>query len=242
MSDTEIAFSLLNRYRATQTFPGRLRLKCHLLLSRLVWRWRLDGGPWLKRALDVAGSFALLVLLSPLLLLIALLVKLEDRGPVFFVQTRVGKFGREFKMYKFRSMCLDAERQLERLLAHNHHSQGVTFKLKDDPRITAVGKRLRKYSLDELPQLFNVLIGDMSLVGPRPPVPREVALYSLEDRRRLAVTPGITCFWQVQGRCEIDFSGQVQLDVKYIEQQSFWLDFKLLLKTLPAVLSTRGAC
>lgn len=242
MSDTEIVYSLLDRYSTTQTFLGRQRLKWHLLSRRLVWRWLVCGGQWLKRALDVAGSFLLLVLLSPLLLLIAALVKLEDGGPVFFVQTRVGKFGRVFKMYKFRSMCLDAERQLERLLARNHHSQGVTFKLKDDPRITAVGKRLRKYSLDELPQLFNVLIADMSLVGPRPPVPREVALYSFEDRRRLAATPGITCFWQVQGRSEIDFSGQVQLDVKYIEQQSFWLDFKLLLKTLPAVLSTRGAC
>ena len=145
-------------------------------------------------------------------------------------------------MFKFRSMCLDAEGRLKELLARNHHSEGVTFKIKDDPRLTRVGKWLRNFSLDELPQFFNVLMGDMSLVGPRPPVPREVALYSLADRRRLAVKPGLTCFWQIGGRSEIDFSGQVQLDVHYIENQSFWLDLKILWKTIPAVLSGHGAC
>ena len=178
---------------------------------------------------------------SHLFLLIAAINKLEDGGPVIYLQTRVGKFGQEFKMWKFRSMCLDAEARMRELLAQNQHREGVTFKLKNDPRITRIGKWLRKFSLDELPQFFNVLKGEMSLVGPRPPVPREVALYSLADRRRLSVAPGITCVWQISGRSEIDFSGQVQLDVHYIESQSFWLDIKILLKTIPAVLNGKGA-
>jgi len=177
-----------------------------------------------------------------LFLLIAALIKLEDRGPVFFTQTRVGKYGRLFKMYKFRSMCVDAEKRLEQLKSRNQHKEGVTFKLKDDPRITRVGKWLRKLSLDEMPQFFNVFFGDMSIVGPRPPVPREVALYTPADRRRLAVKPGITCIWQVSGRAEIDFSGQVALDVRYIESQSLLTDLKIAVQTIPAVLSGRGAC
>jgi lipopolysaccharide/colanic/teichoic acid biosynthesis glycosyltransferase len=139
-------------------------------------------------------------------------------------------------------MCLDAEARLKELLAQNHHAEGVTFKIKDDPRITRVGRMIRKYSLDELPQFYNVLIGDMSLVGPRPPVPREVSKYSLAQRRRLAIKPGITCLWQVGGRSNIDFTGQVQLDLQYIENQSFWGDVKILLKTIPAVLLGDGAC
>src|SRR5262249_49182916 len=174
--------------------------------------------------------------------LIALCVWIEDGGSVFFSQTRVGKDGRLFKMYKVRSMCLNAEQKLKDLLAKNQHKEGITFKLKEDPRITRTGKWLRKFSLDELPQLFNVLIGDMSLVGPRPPVPREVSKYTLANRRRLAVKPGITCIWQISGRSEIDFSGQVKLDVEYIESQSFLLDLKILALTLPAVISGKGAC
>jgi lipopolysaccharide/colanic/teichoic acid biosynthesis glycosyltransferase len=145
-------------------------------------------------------------------------------------------------MFKIRSMCCNAEQRLKEVLARNQHAEGVTFKLKTDPRITRVGKWLRKFSLDELPQFYNVLTGDMSLVGPRPPVPREVAKYSLADRRRLAIKPGITCVWQISGRSEIDFSGQVKLDVAYIENQSFWSDLKILALTLPAVLSGKGAC
>src|SRR5215470_6164248 len=145
-------------------------------------------------------------------------------------------------MFKIRSMCLNAEQRLAELLKQNCHAEGVTFKLKDDPRITRMGKWLRKFSLDELPQFFNVLIGNMSLVGPRPPVPREVAMYSPAHRRRLAIKPGITCVWQISGRSEIDFSGQVQLDVGYIENQSFWTDLKILALTVPAVLSGKGAC
>ena len=144
-------------------------------------------------------------------------------------------------MYKFRSMRLNAEADFGKLLAQNEHADGVTFKMKNDPRITRVGKWLRRFSLDELPQFFNVLKGGMSLVGPRPPTPREVSLYTLADRRRLAVKPGLTCFWQVGGRSNIDFSGQVRLDVQYIESAGFWVDIKILLQTVRAVVAGTGA-
>ena len=182
------------------------------------------------------------MIFSPLYLLIAALIRLEDGGPAIFAQTRVGRFGKEFKMYKFRSMKPDAEALLGDLLARNTHKEGITFKIKNDPRLTRSGKWLRKVSFDELPQVWNVLKGDMSLVGPRPPLPREVAKYSLAHRRRLLVKPGITCFWQIGGRSEIDFSGQVKLDVQYIEDRSLWTDVKILVKTLPAVAEGKGAC
>ena len=233
---------LLRHYELAQSRRGRAHLKLKLALKRLAWHWRLNRGPMIKRAFDFSASLLSLIALSPLYLLVALLVKLEDGGPVIFEQTRVGQFGREFKMYKFRSMCLDAEERLQELLSQNRHAQGVTFKLQDDPRITRVGRWLRKFSLDELPQIYNVLIGDMSLVGPRPPVPREVRKYSLADRRRLAVLPGITCVWQISGRSEIDFAGQVNLDVRYIENQDFWMDVRILALTVPAVIRAKGAC
>jgi lipopolysaccharide/colanic/teichoic acid biosynthesis glycosyltransferase len=216
-------------------------LLLHVQQQRLRSEWLAHGTAMLKRTLDIVLSLAALILLSPLFGLIALLVWIEDGGRILFTQIRVGQFGREFKMYKMRSMCLDAEQRLKDLLAKNQHKEGVTFKLKDDPRITQVGKWLRKFSLDELPQLYNVLIGDMSLVGPRPPVPREVAKYSLGHRRRLAIKPGITCIWQISGRSEIDFSGQVQLDVNYIEHQTLWTDFLIMARTIPAVFSGKGA-
>lgn len=233
---------IVRRYSLALTPHGRAWLRLKAEAECLAWRGLLASSSAAKRSLDVALSAMALMFLSPLFLLIAALIKLEDRGPVFFSQTRVGRFGREFKMLKFRSMCPDAEQRLKALLAKNQHRQGVTFKLKDDPRITRVGRWLRKFSLDELPQFINVLLGDMSLVGPRPPVPREVALYSQSDRRRLAVKPGITCLWQVSGRAEIDFSGQVQLDVQYIESQRISTDLRILAKTVPAVISGRGAC
>jgi len=233
---------LIRRFMSTQSLPGRCWLGVHVQWQRWLWRWLLHGAGIAKRTTDIIASAAALVALTPLFALIVLLIKLEDGGPVIFKQTRVGKFGREFKMYKFRSMCLDAEARLRELLAKNQHKEGVTFKVKDDPRITRAGRWLRKFSLDELPQFYNVLKGDMSLVGPRPPVPREVALYSLADRRRLAAMPGITCFWQISGRSEIDFSGQVKLDVQYIESQKFLVDVRILVKTVPAVLSGKGAC
>jgi lipopolysaccharide/colanic/teichoic acid biosynthesis glycosyltransferase len=208
---------LLKRLEATQTSWGRFCLSAHLVQQKLRAQWLAHGEACVKRAFDIGVSLTLLMMLSPFLLLIGLAVWIEDGGSILFAQTRVGQFGRLFKMFK-------------------------TFKLKDDPRMTRVGKWLRKYSFDELPQLYNVLIGDMSLVGPRPPVPREVAKYRLADRRRLAAKPGITCIWQISGRSEIDFSGQVGLDVGYIETQSFWNDLKILVMTVPAVFSGKGAC
>jgi exopolysaccharide biosynthesis polyprenyl glycosylphosphotransferase len=241
MTNDQLNALVLRRYGATQTIFGRGFLNLHFQLQRLRAAWFVQGTTFVKRTVDLVVGFSLLVLCSPLLLLIAILVKLEDGGPVLFAQRRVGQFGREFKMYKIRSMCLDAEKRLQELLAKNHHTDGVTFKIKDDPRITRVGKWLRKFSLDELPQFYNVLIGDMSMVGPRPPVPGEVSKYSLAQRRRLAIKPGITCFWQISGRAEIDFSGQVQLDVDYIENLSLWTDMKILARTVPAVISGKGA-
>lgn len=233
---------LLRRLTLAQTPLGQAWLQLHVQHQRLRAWWLFQGAELMKRALDIGVSLCLLLLLSPLFLLIGLAVWLEDGGPIFFAQARVGQFGRHFKMYKIRSMCHDAEARLQEVLARNHHQEGVTFKLKDDPRITRVGRWLRKFSLDELPQLYNVLIGEMSLVGPRPPVPREVAKYSLADRRRLAIKPGITCVWQISGRSEIDFSRQVKLDVAYIESQSFLKDLTILVRTIPAVISGKGAC
>jgi len=233
---------VLQRLEATQTWWGRFRLNAHLEHQRMRALWLARGGEAVKRAFDILVSLTMLILLTPFLLLIGLAVWVEDGGSMLFAQTRVGQFGRRFKMYKLRSMCPDADQRLKELLAKNQLKEGITFKLKDDPRMTKVGKWLRKYSFDELPQLYNVLIGDMSLVGPRPPLPREVAMYRLADRRRLAAKPGITCIWQISGRSEIDFSGQVGLDVGYIESQSFWNDLKILFMTVPAVFSGKGAC
>ena len=242
MSEGELNSLVLRRFDASGRPLRRCQIRNRVRRQRLRWSWEVHRDPWLKRLFDIAFSLAVLGAFTPLFLLIAVLIKIEDRGPIFFTQTRVGKYGRLFKMFKFRSMCIDAEKRLEELKAKNQHKEGVTFKIKDDPRITRVGKWLRKLSLDEMPQFFNVLFGDMSVVGPRPPVPREVALYTPADRRRLAVKPGITCIWQVSGRAEIDFSGQVALDVRYIESQSLLTDLKIAVQTIPAVLSGRGAC
>jgi lipopolysaccharide/colanic/teichoic acid biosynthesis glycosyltransferase len=227
--------------RSLRRLQARWWLNLRLAVMRRLWAWSIPADDLCKRAFDIAFSAAVLVLLSPLFAVLALLIKLEDRGPVFFRQVRIGRHGKEFLMYKFRSMRPDAEQRLKELLARNEHASGVTFKLKDDPRITRVGRWLRKFSLDELPQFYNVFIGDMSVVGPRPPVPREVALYTLADRRRLAVVPGITCLWQISGRSQIDFRGQVELDVRYIETRGFWNDLRIITKTLPAVLAGTGA-
>ena len=194
-----------------------------------------------KRTIDVLVSGALLALLSPMLLLIALAIKIDSSGPVLFKQKRVGLNGRIFVLLKFRSMVANAEALLEGLKAFNE-MKGPVFKLSEDPRITRVGKFIRRYSLDELPQLINVFRGDMSLVGPRPPLPEEVANYRRRQRRRLSMRPGITCIWQVSGRNEIpDFEDWARLDLEYIDNWSLWGDFKLLLRTIPAVLIGTGA-
>jgi exopolysaccharide biosynthesis polyprenyl glycosylphosphotransferase len=242
MSDKEINALLVARFSAAESSFGRWRFNSSTRWKRVSWKVVVGGAEALKRFFDVLCSALALIALTPLFALIALLIKIEDRGPVFFAQKRIGKWGRQFKMYKFRSMCVDAEKRLQDVLKKNQHATGVTFKLKDDPRVTRIGKYLRKYSIDEFPQFYNVLIGDMSLVGPRPPVPREVAMYRPADRRRLEAKPGLTCFWQIGGRANIDFPEQVQLDVQYIESQNFWLDLKILVKTVPAVLFGRGAC
>lgn len=200
-------------------------------------RWELG----LKRSFDLVVSGLLLLILSPIFLIIYLAVKISSHGPVFFVQKRVGLNGRLFDLYKFRSMFADAEEQLDQLRRYNE-MEGPAFKMTDDPRITRVGKFLRRYSLDELPQLWNVFIGDMSLVGPRPPVPGEVNTYQRKFRRRLSMRPGITCTWQVSGRNEIkDFESWVKLDLEYIDNWSLLRDLKLLLRTIPAVIIGTGA-
>lgn len=193
-----------------------------------------------KRLLDLFLAGTAVFLLSPIIVVIALLVKLTSPGPVFFRQVRSGVHNRPFIAFKFRSMRPDAEAQLAELMNMNEVKPPV-FKMRNDPRLTRVGKLLRRTSLDELPQLFNVLRGEMSLVGPRPPVPGEVAQYSYAQRRRLSMKPGLTCIWQVSGRSEIPFDQWMEMDLAYIDQWSLWLDVKLLTLTIPAVLSGRGA-
>ena len=209
---------------------------------RLGWRVSQSLGGLGKRGLDIAGAGGLLLLASPVMAVAALLIKAHDGGPVLFWQSRVGKWGRTFRFPKFRSMCLDAEAVRQKLLATNQHgSDGITFKMKHDPRITWVGRWLRRFSIDELPQLWCVLRGDMSLVGPRPALVGEVARYNQDDRRRLDATPGLTCIWQVSGRSDIPFPEQLRLDVEYIQRQSLGQDLRLLLRTIPAVITGRGA-
>jgi exopolysaccharide biosynthesis polyprenyl glycosylphosphotransferase len=231
--------ALVRRYGNPAVLGARQRLR--LLAKRTAWIAVVRGSYLVKRLFDMVASAVLLVLLLPLLALVALAIRLESPGPILFKQNRVGRWGRLFTMWKFRSMYTDAEARKAALMAENEMAGGVTFKMRNDPRVTRVGRFIRKTSIDELPQLWNVLRGDMSLVGPRPPVPAEVDQYSLSDRRRLEVIPGITCIWQISGRSEIPFEQQVELDVQYIESQSFWTDLKILLKTVPALLLGTGA-
>ena len=195
----------------------------------------------LKRLFDIALSSFLLVFLSPMFLLVAVLVKVTSRGPVLFNQTRSGLNGRPFTLLKFRTMVAGAESQLKELAGENE-MEGPAFKMQDDPRITKIGNNLRKYSIDEFPQLWNVLKGDMSLVGPRPPIPNEVSEYDSWHRRRLRIRPGLTCLWQVSGRNEIsDFDEWVDLDLEYIDNWSLLLDIKILFRTVPVVIFGVGA-
>lgn len=194
-----------------------------------------------KRSFDIVSSFCGIVLLSPLLIVCAAIVKISDpKGPVIFKQTRVGKNGKLFTMYKFRSMYVDAEERKKELEKFNE-SSGPTFKMKNDPRIYPMGHILRKFSLDELPQLFNILCGDMSVVGPRPPLPSEVSEYLPWHKMRLSVTPGLTCFWQVSGRSDIGFEDWMRLDNKYVRHANFTTDIQLVTKTFKAVFKSDGA-
>ena len=199
------------------------------------------GYEFAKRSLDIIATGLGLTLLAPVFAIVALAIRLDSPGAVLFSQTRVGKNGKSFRCWKFRSMYVDAEERKAALMAENEMAGGVIFKMKRDPRITRIGRFIRKASIDELPQLWNVLVGDMSLVGPRPAVPSEVSQYTPYERLRLQVKPGITCFWQVSGRSNLPFDEQVRLDIHYAEVRSFWVDISLLLKTVPAVLFARGA-
>lgn len=194
----------------------------------------------LKRIVDFFFSLGGLILLSPLFLVVALLIKLEDHGAIFYKQKRLGRGGKIFYMYKFRSMCMDAEAKLAELKKYNE-VEGAMFKMKHDPRVTKIGHFIRKTSIDELPQLCNVLMGHMSLVGPRPPLPNEVAQYSDYDKQRLYVTPGCTGLWQVSGRNEVGFSEMVTLDLKYIQKSNLLYDFAIVLRTIKIMIVPNGA-
>ncbi|AKP03252.1 sugar transferase [Companilactobacillus pabuli] len=195
----------------------------------------------IKRIFDFVASFIGLVLLSPLFLIVAIAIKIEDpKGPVFYSQIRLGKKQEPFKMYKFRSMVVDADKHLKELLDENE-IEGAMFKMKEDPRVTKVGEFIRKYSIDELPQLVNVLLGNMSLVGPRPPLPREVKEYTEYDKLRLAVKPGCTGLWQISGRNDVGFHEMVELDLKYIDHRGFWFDMYVLFKTVGVFVHPNAA-
>ena len=193
-----------------------------------------------KRLIDILGSFIGLMLLSPILIILGILIKLESKGPIIFSQKRVGINGKEFNMYKLRSMVANAE-ELKEKLEHKNEMSGPMFKMKDDPRITKIGKFIRKTSIDELPQLINVLKGDMSLVGPRPSLPKEVREFEPWMLKRLEVKPGLTCYWQVMGRNNIDFESWMKLDIKYINERNFYLDIKLIFKTFFVLFGDENA-
>jgi lipopolysaccharide/colanic/teichoic acid biosynthesis glycosyltransferase len=231
---------LYQRYGKGTSGPGGFWRRFRFWRKKYAWLLVVGAAKVIKRAIDLAAALALLILLLPLFLIVALLIKLTDRGPVLYWQTRVGRWGREFPFPKFRSMLVNPSPAILEAMK-SHHANSITFKMKRDPRVTWIGRIIRKLSIDELPQLWCIIKGDMSLVGPRPPLPGEVARYTLADRRRLDATPGLTCTWQVNGRGDIPFPQQVELDVQYIESQGLWLDIKLLLKTIPAVLLGKGA-
>lgn len=195
---------------------------------------------FLKRLMDIIGAVTGIIVLFPLFALISIFIKLDSSGPVFFIQKRCGKDEKLFKMYKFRSMCIDAEEKLEQL-KHLNEAEGTIFKIKNDPRLTRVGTFIRKTSIDELPQLINVLKGEMSIVGPRPPLPSEVEQYEPWQKLRLSVKPGLTGLWQISGRSELGFDEMVRLDLEYISKRSLLLDVWIVLKTIPVVFKARGA-
>jgi lipopolysaccharide/colanic/teichoic acid biosynthesis glycosyltransferase len=231
---------LFDRYAKGGSWFASFRSTLYYIFKRYSWQFVVKSTLLLKRCFDLILSVVLVLILSPIFLLTAILIKLEDRGPIIYRQQRVGIKGKRFTMYKFRSMVTNADR-IRNEIDDLNETHSIIFKIRKDPRLTRTGRAIRKLSIDELPQLFNILKGDMSIVGPRPPLPSEVSKYRLRDLKRLDVTPGLTCFWQVSGRSNIDFNGQVDLDLQYIESQSIWTDIKLLFKTIPAVLTGKGA-
>jgi exopolysaccharide biosynthesis polyprenyl glycosylphosphotransferase len=222
--------------RRFESSQANQRLRARML----TWVIRTKIVRSLKRALDITVASAAIAATSPIMAGTALAVRLDSPGPILFKQVRVGKDGEHFYCYKFRSMYIDAERRKAELMANNE-ADGPVFKMKNDPRITRVGRIIRKLSIDELPQLFNVIKGEMSLVGPRPAIPSEVARYTYEQLGRLHAIPGITGLQQVSGRSNLDFKRWVELDLQYISEQSVWKDIEILAKTIPAVLFSKGA-
>ncbi len=218
-----------NAHTHSVTLNRKNELRCH----RRYWV--------LRRGQDILFSALALIILSPLLALIALVIYIDDpKGSPIFTQTRCGRDGKPFRLYKFRTMCVGAEDMLKDLLEQNE-MDGPVFKIKDDPRITRVGHLLRRTSLDELPQLWNILKGEMSIVGPRPALPRELELYDDYQRQRMYVTPGLTCYWQIQPeRNDISFDDWMELDIKYIRERNFWVDWKIIFQTVKVVLLGRG--
>jgi len=225
---------LADYWARAATPSGRASLTLRARSKRFTWNFVIGTTIALKRLFDILGSICALITLSPILAVTAACIKIEDPGPVFFAQKRV-------LIWKFRSMVNDAEKMAQRMIELNQAKDTVEMKLTGDPRITKTGRFIRKYSIDELPQFWNVFLGDMSIVGPRPVVAAEVADYTVEERQRLLAKPGLTCFWQVGGRTDLDFENQVRLDIEYIRSNSLWLDIKLLLLTVPAVLLGKGA-
>lgn len=232
---------MLDSLNLPSSQAGFAMLRTRQRLKLLVWEAGLGALYACKRIMDVLIAATALLLFLPLFIVVAIAICIEDGRPVFFVQKRVGLNGREFPFFKFRSMYRDAEARKAALTAQNESGDGVTFKMRNDPRVTRIGRFIRRFSIDEMPQVLNVLSGDLAIVGPRPPVPREVAQYTLAERKRLHVKPGLTCLWQIQGRSDIPFKQQVRLDLQYIQSQSIWKDIVIILKTVPAVLLGKGA-
>lgn len=207
---------------------------------REIYQRKSTAYKFIKRWMDVLLSAAALIVLSPVFLMTAIAIKCEDRGPVFFVQQRAGKDMKPFTMYKFRSMYVNADEKLNEMMKDNEQT-GHAFKIKNDPRITRVGKVIRKFSIDELPQLINIIKGDMSIVGPRPILMFQMEECSEYEKQRLVIQPGLTCYWQIGGRANIKWDEWVELDLNYIEDMSLWTDIKIIIRTIPAVVDSEGA-
>lgn len=207
---------------------------------REVYQKKSTAYKWIKRSMDVFLSTAALLVLSPVFLVTAVAIKLEDNGPVIFTQPRAGKDMKPFRLYKFRSMYVNAEKEFQAMMEQNEQT-GHAFKIRNDPRVTRVGRVIRRFSIDELPQLINIIKGDMSIVGPRPILTFQMEACSPYEKQRLIIQPGLTCYWQISGRADIKWEEWVELDLDYIEDMSLWTDVKMIVKTIPAVFEAGGA-